>query len=254
LVEFRFEPSQEWDLTMPGRLHGELRETYPGKPRQQDVVQASLVAQQGQALNFAVHQGLAKVQLFTDDATRLVAIGPDVLSVHVLRPYQREEAASGWDEFRPRIVEALSAYWNVAKPSGVLRVGLRYIDKVVIPELSVEVARYLKAAPPSVEGLPEQLGGFVGRVEYVYPDNVRLVVSHASVEASEDCVAFLMDIDLIWQSTKAVDIEAALGVADDLRARERNVFEALITDEARSLFDATRASDHPANPEPNRVL
>lgn len=239
LVEFRFEPSQEWDLTMPGRLHGELREAYPGKPRQQNVVQASLVAQQGQAPNFAVREGLGKVQLVTDDASRLVAIGPDVLSVHMLRPYQRDEEASGWDEFRPRIVEALSAYWDVAEPSGVQRIGLRYINKVVIPESSVEVARYLKAAPPSVDGLPEQLGGFVGRVEYVYPDEVRLVVSHATVEAPEGQVAFLMDIDLIWQSNEAVDKDAALAIADDLRARERDVFEALITDDARGLFDAS---------------
>lgn len=239
LVEFRFEPSQEWDLTMPGRLHGELRDAYPGKPRQQNVVQASLVAQQDQAPNFAVREGLGKVQLVTDDASRLVAIGPDVLSVHMLRPYQRDEEGSGWDEFRPRIVEALSSYWDVAEPSGVKRIGLRYINKVVIPESSVEVARYLKAAPPSVDGLPEQLGGFVGRVEYIYPDDVRLVVSHATVEAPEGQVAFLMDIDLIWQSDEAVDKDVALTFADDLRARERDVFEALITDDARSLFDAS---------------
>lgn len=239
LVEFRFEPSQEWDLTMPGRLHGELREAYPGKPRQQNVVQASLVAQQGQAPNFEVREGLGKVQLVTDDASRLVAIGPDVLSVHMLRPYQQGEEGSGWGEFRPRIIQALSAYWGVAEPSGVQRVGLRYINKVVVPESSVEVARYLKAAPPSVEGLPEQLGGFVGRVEYVYPDDVRLVVSHATVDAPEGHVAFLMDIDLIWQSNGVVDKDAALSIADDLRARERDVFEALITDDARSLFDAS---------------
>ena len=239
LVEFRFEPSQEWDLTMPGRLHGELREAYRGKPRQQNVVQASLVAQQGQAPNFAVREGLGKVQLVTDDASRLVAIGPDVLSVHMLRPYQRDEEGSGWDEFRPRIVEALSAYWDVAEPNGVQRIGLRYINKVVIPESIGEVARYLKAAHPSVEGLPEQLGGFVGRVEYVYPDDLRLVVSHATVEAPESQVAFLMDIDLIWQSNEAVDKDRALAIADDLRARERDVFEALITDDARSLFDAS---------------
>jgi uncharacterized protein (TIGR04255 family) len=68
---------------------------------------------------------------------------------------------------------------------------------------------------------------------------VRLVVSHATVEAREGQVAFLMDIDVIWQSSEAVAKDAALAKADDLRARERDVFEALITDEARSLFDAT---------------
>ncbi len=182
LVECRFEPSPDWDLTMPGRLHVELREKYPGKPRQQNVVHASLGAQQGQAQRFAIREGVSKVQLLTDEATRLVAIGPDELSVHMLRPYQCDEGPSGWDEFRPRIVGALTGYWK---------------------------------------------------------DDVRLVVSYATVEAPEDHVAFLMDIDLIWQSAKGVDNDAALKTADDLRTKERKVFEALITDDARSLFDAT---------------
>ncbi len=239
LVEFRFEPSQEWDLTMPGRLHAELAASYPGKPRQQNVVEASLVAREGQAPNFEVRDGLGKVQLVTDDASRLVAMGPDVLSVHMLQPYQRKAEGSGWDEFRPRIVEALNGYWKVADPVGVQRIGLRYINKVAIPESSVEIGRYLRAAPPSVEGLPSQLRGFVARVEYTYDDEVRLVVSHATVDALEGQVAFLVDIDVIWKSEAAVGREKALDMADDLRVRERDVFEALITDEARRLFDAT---------------
>src|SRR5690606_2725484 len=131
------------------------------------------------------------------------------------------------------------AYWKVAEPHGVRRIGLRYINKVVIPEPNVEIARYLKAALPSVEGLPEQLTNFVGRVEYVYPDDVQLVVSHATVEAPAEHVAILVDIDVIWQSNDPVDFGRALERADDLRARERGVFEVLITDEARSLFDAS---------------
>jgi uncharacterized protein (TIGR04255 family) len=240
LIEFRFVPSQEWDLTMPGRLHMELRGAYPGKPRQQNLVQAALVAQPGLGPNVQVREGLAKVQLVTEDGTRLVAIGPDVLSVHVLRPYQRDSGASGWDEFRPRIVEALSRYWGVAEPRGVARVGLRYINKITIPEATVDVTRYLRAAPPRVEGLPEQLSGFVGRVEYLCPGDVRLVVSHATVDAPPDHVAFLVDIDLITNSDDVMDLEGALEKADELRARERVVFEALITDDTRRLFDAAR--------------
>jgi len=238
VAEFRFEPSQEWDFTMPGRLHGELREEYPGKPRQQNAVQAHLMATHDEAANIAVRGGLVKVHLVTEDASRLVAIGPDVLSVHMLRPYQRNGDSSGWDEFRPRIVQALTAYWNVAEPYGVKRIGLRYINKVVIPESNVEAARYLRAAPPNVDGLPEQVRRSVGRAEYVYPDEVQLLVEHATNEASEGLVVSL-DIDVIWQSIEAVDRDAALATVDDLRTREREVFEALITDDARTLFDAT---------------
>ena len=57
-------------------------------------------------------------------------------------------------------------------------------------------------------------------------------------------MAFLLDLDVIWEKTgDAASRADALGVVDDLRERERDAFEAVITDKARDLFDsAMRAS------------
>lgn len=240
LCEFRFRPGQDWDLTMPGKLHAEVREAYPGKPRQQNVVEAALQTQAGRPPNVMFREGLAKVQLVTEAGTRMVGVGQDVLSVHMLRPYQDSETSetSGWDEFRPRIEAALKAYWGVAEPLGVHRIGVRYINKIVVPQRSVEPGDYFRCAPPDVDGLPGQMSSFVGRVEYAYEDGVRLVLSHATVDAPEGQIAFLLDIDVIWQSAESIDRDEALAKADDLRARERTAFEALLTDESRRLFDA----------------
>lgn len=240
LCEFRFLPGQEWDLTMPGKLHTAVHDSYPGKPRQQKVVEAALHAQAGVASNLMFREGLARVQLVTEDAKRLVGIGPDALSIHMLRPYQNPASpdSSGWDEFRPRIQEALDAYWKVAEPRAVHRIGLRYINKIVVPERSVDSADYFTCAPPHVDGLPNQMSSFVGQVAYSYEDGVRLVLNYATVDAAADNVAFLLDIDVIWQAGEGIDRDEALTRADDLRARERAAFEALITDRSRRLFDA----------------
>lgn len=42
LCEFHFDPSEESDLTIPGKLHSKLGDEYSGKPRQQNVVQVRL--------------------------------------------------------------------------------------------------------------------------------------------------------------------------------------------------------------------
>jgi len=240
LCEFRFRPRQDWDLTIPGKLHGEIQDAYSGKPRQQNVVEATLQTGGDQRPNVTYREGLAKVQLVTEDGTRMVGIGQDVLSVHMLRPYQDAVAPekSGWDEFRPRLEEALDAYWHVAGPVGVYRIGIRYINKIVVPQRRVEVGDYLKCAPPNADGLPDQMNGFVSRVEYVYEDGVRLILSHGNADAPKDHIGFLLDIDVIWEASDPVDRDEALAKADDLRARERTAFEALITDDARGLFDA----------------
>lgn len=240
LCEFRFKPSQDWDFTMPGKLHGELKEEYPGKPRQQNVVEAALQAQPGKPPNIMLREGLAKVQLVTEDGKRIVAVGPDVLSIHMLRPYQNPDhpEQSGWDEFRPRIEAALAAYWRVAEPLGVLRAGIRYINKIVVARSPIAVEKYFKCAPPEVPNLPETMSAFISKVEYLYDDGAKLLLSHASVDAPKDHGAFLLDIDVVWEFQEPLDQDQTFARLDDLRHRERTAFESIITDEARRLFDA----------------
>ena len=240
LCEFRFLPGQEWDLTIPGKLHVTLGNEYSGKPQEQKVVDIALNAEEGQPPKMSYGEGLAKVQLVTKDGKRQVGIGKDVLSVHMLRPYQdpSHPVRSGWDEFQPRISAALDAYWKVAKPVGVCRIGIRYINKIVIPQKAVEVKKYLRCALPVVSGFPEQLRHFMSRVDYAYEDGVRIVLSQGSINAPPDHVGFLLDLDVIWESGDAIAKDEALLKAGNLRDRERTAFEAVITNKARELFDA----------------
>ena len=240
LCEFRFKPGRDWDLTIPGKLQTEFGDEYTGKPQEQRVVELGLEAPGGKPFNLQYGEGLARVQLVTKDGKRMVGVGPDVLSVHMLRPYQdpRHPESSGWDEFQPRIKIALGAYWNVAKPKGVHRIGIRYINKIVVPQKTVKVESYLRCALPNVSGLPDRLNNFMCRVEYAYSDGVRVVLSQGSINVSKDRVGFLIDLDVIWESTEPVSQNEALEKVRDLRSREREAFETVITDKARELFDA----------------
>ena len=186
-------------------------------------------------------EGLAKVQLVTEDGKRMIGVGHDVLSIHILRPYQRtlDSGNVGWDEFYSRIKRAIEAYWKVSKPIGVTRIGIRYINKIVIPQIKVRVEDYLKCALPNVSGLPDQLSNFMSRVEYTYGDNVRLVLSQGSIEAPPDNVGFLLDLDVIWHGADPISEDEALTIISDLREREREAFEIIITEKAREHFDAT---------------
>ena len=240
LCEFRFLPSREWDLTIPGKLHLRLGDAYSGKPQEQKVVDIALNAEEGQPPRMSYGAGPAKVQLITPDGKRQVGVGKDVLSVHMLRPYQdpRNLGRRGWDEFRPRISAALDSYWKVTEPIGVCRIGVRYLNKIIIPQKAVAVERYLKCALPVVRGFPDRLNHFMSRIDYAYEDDVRIVLSQGSINAPQDHVGFLLDLDVIWENSQAVGQDEALARAEDLRNRERTAFEAVITDKAREVFNA----------------
>ena len=241
ICEFHFIPGQEWNFTIPGKLHTELSDEYAGRPQEQKVVQVGLETQDDKPPNLRYGEGLAKVQLVTEDGNRMIGVGPDVLSIHILRPYQStiDSQSGGWDEFYPRIQAAVEAYWKVSEPKAVSRIGIRYINKIVIPQKTVKVEDYLECALPNVSGLPDHINSFMSRAEYNYQDNVQLIILQGSIETPPISVGFLLDLDVIWQGADPITRDAALTKVTELRERERRVFETVITDKARELFDAT---------------
>src|SRR5271170_6401599 len=140
LCEFTFAPlTPQFDFLLPGRLQlqGSMRE-YSGAPRTQNIQTIDTGANQP---HFAVQNALFRIQLPTVDGTRMVSIGPNVLAVTVLRPYE------GWPNFRPRIEAALSAYREVTGVSPAVRIGVRYVNRIAVPDPHVKAASFLKGLP-----------------------------------------------------------------------------------------------------------
>ena len=201
ICELLFNPGRDWDLTIPGRLHSELSDEYSAQPQQQKVLELGLEAQIGKRANIRYGEALGRVALLTPTGSRKVCVGPDALSIHMLRPYQdpSHPEGSGWDEFRPRVQKALEAYWKVAQPDSVKRIGVRYINKITVPSHQVDVGDYLNCALPDVDGLPDQLRNFMSRIDYTYNDEVRLVLSQGLENPPDGPRAFIVDLDVIWR-------------------------------------------------------
>ena len=225
---------------MPGKLHTELARHYPAKPKQQRLARVDLEFEEGRAKGVRLEDDVGKVLLRSKDRTRLVGVAPDTLSVHMLRPYQRADLGecAGWGEFSGRINTALRAYWDVARPAGVQRIVVRYINKIVIPDAVFEVGDYLRSALPDIPGLPETVLDFASRVVYRLDEEVRLGLSQGRAHVASGQLAVLLDLDVSWESSSYLDVDMAMARAKALRDREREAFERVITDKARELFRA----------------
>lgn len=195
-------------------------------------MQAVLQATVGQPAAFSVQEGVGGVQLVDDDAKRLISIAPNMLSVHVLRPYE------GWVRFQPRTASAVAAYKDVVGVETVQRLGLRYVNRIVIPTPAVDLDEYFTCAPRSPEGLPDRMASLLSRVEYVYDDGKKLIVTFATIEATPGTCAFLLDLDGVWEG-QGIGVDVVLPILDDLHERIGSAFETLITDKTREVFDAS---------------
>ena len=247
LCEFRFAPSRDWDLTIPGKLHNEVIREYGAQPQEQRVFQATLKTSEDGSPEMQGHEEIAKIMLANGDGTRMIGVGGDIVSVHMMEPYQTPSSPekSGWEEFQPRIKQALNAYWNVAIPLGVTRIGIRYINRITVPEKekTSSIKSYLKTlvkcAPPDIGDFPGTMKNMTSRVEYDCGGSVTLVLSQYLIGLEPAPLNFFLDIDVIWNTSGApITQEDALTKTDRLKQQENEVFEALITDRAREHFNA----------------
>jgi uncharacterized protein (TIGR04255 family) len=231
LCEFTFTPTIEWNLTLPGKLHIEIQDEYAGPPRQQNI-QTIVTGPQAAQPSIAFQNELLRIQLLSTDGTRLVSIGKNTLSVSVLRPYE------GWLLFKPRIERALSAYRKVAAPQDVIRVGLRYINRIVVPTANSDPSSYFNYNLSRDDVLDAGISNFMKRFEYLKQGGEKLIITHATLQPSDsEKSEFILDIDTIWDR-EPLNFDQVLETTEKLHTIEGSAFEAIITDEARRLFDA----------------
>jgi uncharacterized protein (TIGR04255 family) len=236
VCELRFNASG-WDITWPGQLFNLTKKDYSAKPRSQ---QQSIVSiEPGTGLT--VKPELLKTQLVSADGKRLLGIAPGTFSIHELRPY------SGWESFHERIRSSIQSLLTVANEIAVSRIGIRYINRIPITGESAELSEFFTCVPDKTGNLPEAVMSFFARVDFAYPQDDSIVrVTFASGDGSTDELIVMLDIDAIWEN-QATPMVLAPGsdaikkfdlMLCDLRDRERNVFEGLITDKTRKVFDA----------------
>lgn len=229
LCEFIFTPTEEWNLTLPGKLQMAIKDEYSGSPRQVNIQKFVPRAPNTMGL-----ENDFRVQFPTSDATRFVTIGKDSVVINVLKPYE------GWTLFKPRIMRALEAYERIANLQSVVRIGVRYINKIIIPSIGTDPALYFNLTSTKEKGLNAKLASFTWRSEYLADDQTKLMITHAGIAPSgPDRTEFILDIDTVFDQGRLEGLDRIMEAVEKLHTTEGCAFESIITDEARKLFDAS---------------
>lgn len=235
VCEYSFEPSQTWDWTVPGLFYNEVKDDFP-KKREQNVLHVELQAGPN-VMPPAVKGGMASVQFLTEDEKTLIQVGPDAIAAHRLRPY------TGWENFKPIILRAVEVYTKVAKPTGIRRLGLRFINRIEIPgKTEVRIEDYLLAAPKVPEELPQTFGSWAQRVEIPYTQlEGALRLQSGSVRAEDRKGAvFMLDLDFVSGVNQPLPLGEAERRLEIAHTEVERAFEACITNEARRLFSEAK--------------
>ncbi len=222
-----------WTMTVPGQFFDRVRERLPIQGQRADV-RVELRGGRGKSSAQTTH-GEPRAEFWSTDRSRLIQVGRDLLVVNQLPPYP------GFDDWSPRVGEAVTLYRELARPSAVERVTLRYLNRLLLPPGDVPMERYFRvypAVPPEVSGVH---GRFAMRLE-LQPSHAdhSLVFSFATAPSdgtNTDHSVFLLDL----HDTRPLGGDDSFGrLARALEEAHENIehaFEGMITDATRELFD-----------------
>jgi len=233
VVEFTFQDPLPSNALLTA-LEDRLKERYGGKKEKQEVVRVSARIEE-QHVSTSTSREEHVTFLRTTDGLRLIGCGSDLLSLHVLAPYP------GWESFEEQILEAVHALPDDIRQARVSSISVRYIDRLTLPPGAESPADFLTCLPLRPAGLPSTLAAF--SVETQTADTETETFAQLRVAGAEGGDAeerFHVTYDLALQRRPREGFALADGkwkqVVDELHLKQREVFEASITDNMRELF------------------
>ncbi len=229
VCEFRLAPDTKWDLTIPGLVYEKVSSEFPHK--EQRIMQSLTTKRAESGLEQEVRLE-ERVVFLTNDRRAFIQVGPGLLAIHVLKPYPT------WNGFKPRIETAFRTLTSIMQVKGFERIGLRYVNRIAIPELHMNLEDYFDFYPFLGPSLPQELASFVAGAQVIFEngrDACKFQLINAVPEKTEK-VAFVLDLDYYLAKPSAVSSEGALAWVETAHHRIQELFEGCVKDRLRKVF------------------
>ena len=165
------------------------------------------------------------------DQLRLAQLASSFLAVNQLRPYQ------GWEEgFRDLILARWKNLQQICPVERVSRIGLRYINRIEIPQHPLEWEDWFNFPLPLPEKLHHPAGQFHLLFQQPISGEMRSSINIASAQpAPSGCTWVMLDLDVVLEAPiPAVDLPREL---EKVHGPHSLAFEEYVNDKLRELFE-----------------
>jgi uncharacterized protein (TIGR04255 family) len=167
----------------------------------------------------------------TADGKRLVQLSGLFFAANQLRPYP------GWEEaFRDTILERSQDLQKTIGPLKFKRVGLRYINRIDVPEVPLVWEKWfrIKLPVPKLSGSKQR--EFQMQFHQELSNSRRFIINLATLRSPDAKVSpVILDLDLIWEGTPS-ELRELDQILEHVHGPHRVAFEAYLSDKVRKLF------------------
>lgn len=228
VCEFRLTSEATWDITIPGLIYEKVNAEFPDKKAR--TIQEVRTTKDKGGTGYQV-QAQQRVLFLTKDGKVFIQVGPHLFAVNCLEPYP------GWANFRPKVESSFEALIKTINISTFQRIGLRYINRIEVPDHSFDLEDYFEFRPYLGRNLPEDFTDFI--IGCYFPcadgrDSCRVQMSKA--ESSSDKFVLTLDLDYFLAQPETVKVTEALAWVDKAHLKIAELFEGCIKDSLREIF------------------
>lgn len=221
-----------WPTDLVGDFYGVMQPDYGRlEPLPELGVEVSLTEA---GLNQRILAPKSRFRFHHAERALAVHLAPGIVSVNVLAPYP------GWDSFRREILATWTRAIEVIHPLSVVRIGLRYINR--IPNRSVEdlPSVWLRATGFLPQGALRYASGYSARTEVRTDEFNRIIVSlqHEPSAVAVEPGTVLFDIDRILERDLPTDLRTLGSEVDVLHEDVWRIFADAKTDRLSHLMSA----------------
>lgn len=237
LIDIRVDPLPAAQLSIIKHLHEQVLEDYPTQKPQQRWEGSWEVG--GDTITTAQKAyGVTGYSFESQDKKRIVQYRLDGFTCNFLKP-DPTEAWVGWEHLREESKRTWNLYAKTLGVQEVIRVAVRYINKIVIPGPIVELSDYFTTPPDVPKNLEYQnLSSFLSRVTVIIPElHASATITQAPAqERSQAGLVVLLDIDIVRSQQLPSSSNALWETLDRFREIKNSIFEKSLTPRAKELF------------------
>lgn len=225
---------EDFDTALPGQFYEKVRSEFPEKNDLKAVMvtigtASPLEDNQPSSLQTPL------LQAWNAERSSCLQIGPGIIAANSLK-YQE------WESFTPAIKLLLNSYFEYAKPEISKRIGIRYINRFVIPENNVNLSEYFSIGISLPNTLVDSSAFDITLLKSTqfnnYEITTKLRFASDFLKLGENGVVFLLDIDSFVVKNIPTDPKCILQIADFCHDYLENVFESILHDKTRNLLGA----------------
>lgn len=229
VCEFRFSKDTPWDMVVPGLLYEKIRSEFP--IREPKMIQDININLNNNKIEPVLNPH-ERIIFKNIDKNILVQVDNNLLAINHLKPYPT------WTKFQPLIISTFKKLSGVVVFKQIQRIGLRYINRIEIPEPQIELEKYFKFKPDLGDKLPQDVGNFMLHCELPHKAiNADCDIKFTNaIPAVNNKSAFILDIDFYLTKPLTAAIDDITKWIESAHTNVENIFEGCITDNLRKEF------------------